>query len=278
MAQARYASLRQVRRKAGKQPIFKTAVSMGTGDGSTTKFYVSDGYLVDGDGDENVDKDDITFYVAGSAVTIKRVLPHRSMIELESAPADASVLTADYFISNVEDAAILHEIEVYSEQLEKKTGLKYKRGNSKIEYLSGNGVRELFDLDTMHGYEIESLSVDGVTTKVENTDYWLLPTSTDFNQILFASPPVNQNKKIIITYLHGKESMIATQWVTLKAAIQVVLDSLGKQPRIGIYEKPSKDRKTKSADKAHTLYDLLNQELELLAIDLDGIVQLELFD
>ena len=267
-----------VRRKVGSLPNIQINQMIGTGDGSNKDFYIHSGWIVDGNGDERIDENDVTVTIDGSPVTIDKIQPEYKRIRLQNAPASAKDVYATYSISEILDSEIIEEIKRNIKLLEDKTNRSFNKDNEYTEELDGTGLEDTFFLDKKDIYNIKSITVDGDSTLVEGTDYWLYPNSTDIIYIVFNVCPSEDHKNISITYNYGKEDAVAYNWVLTRTAMNIIFNRMQDKQDVGWYQKPQADGTVYQATKSYTSYKELKQQLKDLENDLYGLVDVELFN
>jgi len=196
-----YSTLKEVRRAIGSLPKYSRGISLGTGNNANKDFYITEGFLVDGNGDELVDIEDITVYVTASEVTVSSIDVDKKKVTLSAAPGTDAAVTADYFWSPIPDSEILPEIENFSSIIEGRTNQKYGRDNEKTQYWDGDGKNNRFYFDHVPMYSLDSYEIDSVTSGLtENTDYWLYPDNLNAQWIEFLTSPLPDRKNIKIVY------------------------------------------------------------------------------
>jgi hypothetical protein len=106
MSQVDYATLQAIRKEAGFQHAKNGDKLTGVADGANKVFVTTKKPIVDTNFDGIVSAADVILYDDGVPVTVTAVNPTTGAITANVAPANASVMTADYYYSPLSDADI----------------------------------------------------------------------------------------------------------------------------------------------------------------------------
>ena len=270
-----YATLESVRRLIGYLPNTTVGFALGNGDGSITKFTVTEGYIVDANGSETLTIADVTVYVDGSEVTVSAVDGDTKVITLAAAPGNGLAVTADYSYSEIPDSEILAELAIYTDAIKKRTGTEFSAGNSHTMIRSGDGENDVFFIEKWPLTSLDSYSIDSKPSGlVENTDYWLFPASTRAFWIEFLTPPAHNpadRKNVSITYTYGETNTQVDKWVRLHAARNILRWLMARKGHSGKYKAAGKNRSAVLPTKAYTLYKMIEEDIAKTEQDITGL-------
>jgi hypothetical protein len=222
-------TITSVREKAGLDIIHENkalGVSLvpATGDGSNKTFYLPvDGYMCDRNDSETVTTADITVYVNGSSVTVASIDVDMRSVTLSAAPTLAHTVKAIFSWSPVKESTVLAAIARADGAIARKARTD-AASSTTTEYFDGDGENKVFYFDYWPVTAISSLSVDGTTTYVDGTDYYLYPSSTRALWLEFETAPTKDNKNITIAYTYGEDSTSLEQLSCLLAAHDILID------------------------------------------------------
>ena len=275
-----YTTIKEVRLLSGHRAKREEGIRIGTGDGSSTIFYIPKrAFIVDGNGDQIIDGLDYTVYVDGTAVTVDEVVTDQGKFTLNVAPADETAVTIDFFTSNVSDDEILHNIEHYSKLIERITNNVYGRDNITTDTFSGDGNKKWFEFGNYPVYQINSYSIDGTTTGLtEGEDYFLRPKTDRALWIEFYVPPVTDQNNVSITYAFGEEDALVSRWVKLNVARDIYRYEMGTQGNFGTYVLPESDPSIVTSSKSYSFYRLLGEEIKELQKQISGFNSIDVID
>ena len=101
-----YATRQAIRKESGRQHRKSAERPSGVVNGTNKDFYVAKKYVVDRNDDDLFTISDVVAYVDGAAVAVTAVNADTGLITLTAAPANGTVVTADYQFSELSDADI----------------------------------------------------------------------------------------------------------------------------------------------------------------------------
>lgn len=276
---ANYATLEEVRQRIDERPNIVTASddegTIGTGDGTTTKFYIPSGFIVDANGDESVTIADLTVYVDGSSVTISSVDAEDRSFTLAVAPGNGAAITADFSWSPIPDSEILAYIIYYTNRINRKTNTLFSASNSNTELYDGDGSNTRFYFEKLPVTSITSLTVDDDTSLVLDTDYWLYPSSSKADYIEFDVAPLTDHQNVSISYQYGEVNEDVDEWVILRSAADSMRYLMGKKGNVGFYVFPSGDGKFPSKSDSFSLWKTLTDDAKALEKDIPYLTLLD---
>jgi hypothetical protein len=277
-----YSTIRAVRRIAGKRVKREIRIRIGDGDGSNTTFYLLNGHMCDGNGDQVIDTNDVTVETGAdldnlSTATITDLYPDSGKIILSVAPTNGHIVVITYWYSDVPDSEVIEEIRNASKRIELKTRTKFDREQSVTEKWDGDGIKKTFHFKKGHPvYQIDSYSIDSETSGLtEGEDYWLYPDSSRALWITFYNAPLADAQNVQLTYKYGEQNALVNEWVTKAAARSLILNELGSRGNVGTYIAPDADEVVFTSDKTYSLYRLLGDEMKTLEEDIGGKIGIE---
>ena len=262
----------------GRLPQFIDNAPIGTGDGTTVKFYFNTRYLIDGNGDGIIDGDDVTIYSDDTSVAIDHINAEKGYVVLGTAPQSETAITADFFKSDLPDWEIEEEIKNFSKLIEDKTGNTFAYDGLYTQIWDGSGEEKDFFFDRYPVYEIVSYDIDGDTSLVEDTDYYLYPKSDKALYITFETPPLKDNKNVSITYRYGESNEKVNRWVRLNVVSNMFRFIAMKSGNTGIYVSPQNTSPIITPDRAVSLRNQLREEIRELELQLSGMIRVEILD
>lgn len=101
-----YATRQAIRKESGRQHRKSAERPSGVVNANNKDFYVAKKYVVDRNDDDIFNANDVVAYVDGVAVAVAAVNADNGLISLQVAPANGTVVTADYQFSELSDADI----------------------------------------------------------------------------------------------------------------------------------------------------------------------------
>ncbi len=274
-----YGTIQQVRRLSGKRPQKAYGVSIGDGDASETEFnlpYVgfNEGYVLDQSEQTSatptisVASTDITVYVDDVPVTVTSIDNEKGSVVLASAPADAGVVTADYWHSSTSDEQILEAMGDAELIVNEIIDGSLVAGQSDTFYYDGDSSEFVFWMQKKDVTAITSLTVNG-STKTAETDFYVYyyDDQIRISYIRFKSPPsASSLKNIVVNVTRGKTKVILVRLSNLYAG-KMALSYLPDSEIIGEFKKGNQ-----SSGKIPTSSRLrmLNSEIASVLEHFDG--------
>lgn len=226
-----YGDLSSVRGLAGILPVYEHGIRLGTGDASETEFELPSvgrhrGYIIDlaGVNSSTITIADIIVYVDGTPVTVSSIDEDKGTVTLASAPANASIVTADYMWSTVSDAQVISAMNIATEQAEQLIRGLNSNGNAFTQYNDGDGVTQDFEFEVYDVNSITSVTVDG-STLTETTHYHLYKYENRpyYRSIIFETPPRKDYKNIVIIVSHGQNADVMVDEMSNLLAARIVI-------------------------------------------------------
>lgn len=211
MALSAYTTIQRVRKAAGVDIKRESKQNLGTGDGNKTTFSVRYPKICSRDYAGSPASDDIFIYLDNSITPESSgnytIDAENGDVIFNTAPGSGQKAEATYWHSTLSDDDIDELIAIADLVINRETSRSfYTVSDTKLQhtqYWDGNGRRKKFMFEKLALFAIQSISVDGVTSYVEDTDYYLYPTSAEAYWIEFEVSPSSDNKNIFITYDYG---------------------------------------------------------------------------
>ena len=238
-----YGSIENVRTLASIKPVYQHGQRLKDGDGSSTEFKIpsvglNQGFFVDlaGVTSSEITVDDIVVYDDGTPVTVSSIDEDAGTVTLSVAPADDSVMTADYKRSQVSDGKVIEAMEIAEELVDDIIRGSNVAGNSYVQYESGDGEEFEWEFDHSDVISFTSVVVDG-STLTEDTDYWVrkFPRTDRYWYIEFDTRPNKGHKNIVITYIHGNNQKNIDKLSNLYAARHLIHGDVRLQDSSGMW-------------------------------------------
>lgn len=265
-----------VREKAGVELIHENkalGISLvpAKGDGSNTEFYLPvDGYMCDRNGSETVTTADITVYVNGSSAAVTSIDINMRKVTLTAAPTNGHTVKANFSWSPIKESTISGAITRADGEIARKAHTD-AAGSTTTEYLDGNGEKKVFYFDYWPVTSISSITVDGATSFVDGTNYYLYPSSTRALWIKFDSAPTKDNKNIEIAYTYGEDSTSLEKLSCLLAARDIVTNNIPRGSPSGIAISSQSREGYPSKNRHVELLKALEKEIPMAWDELGGL-------
>jgi len=242
MALTAYTTIKRVRKAAGVDLKQERKENVDTGDGTTVVFHIRHPKICSKDYAGSPAEDDIYIYLDNSNTpelsSAYSIDVDIGEITMNSAPDSGVKVEVTYWHSTISDDDIEELIALADLQINQDTARSfYSLSDTKLQqtqYWDGNGRKKRFFFEKLALFSVQSISVDGRTNMVEDTDYYLYPKSAEAHWIEFETPPTFDNKNIAITYEYGLAlDDLVTRLSTNLAAQEAVTMELARRGTTG---------------------------------------------
>lgn len=268
------ATVLEVRGLVGLMPVYekKEAVKMYpyTADGTNKVFNVPNNYMVDYDGDGDVDTSDVVVYDDGTAVAVTSIDVATGAVTLTNAPTVSSVMTCCYAYSPVKDATISAIIDRVDTEIYAWCRT-HTTSTSHTQYWNGDGEKTKFYFRYRPVTAITSVTVDESTDYTANEDYYVQPERTVGQWIEFTSAPSEGIQNVVVVYSYGGTNTIISELSKYMAAKQVLTHYIGTTslPKTA-YTGQGAEQGFNSESRRISMLRIFNEEIDRLKSLLGG--------